>query len=158
MKISWCPTGRSCSLEELKEHGIVAETNPDLDAKAAELGYIERDLVFLTPETYNLDEILVKFRKEHYHDHDEVRYINAGEGVFDIRPAGNDGAHFYDSVWIRIEVSQGDYIQIPAGRYHRFFLTEMKTISAARLFEDESGWVAHYREDVQETKTKSELL
>lgn len=148
MKITWWPTGRPCTLDELKEHGIEAETNPDLDAKAEQGGYLERDAVFLAPVILNLAALKESFGKEHYHDQDEVRFITAGEGVFDIRPSDNKGDHdFYGSIWIRIEVFRGDYIQIPAKRYHRFFLTEKNTISATRLFKDESGWVAHYRAD-----------
>jgi cupin superfamily acireductone dioxygenase involved in methionine salvage len=34
---------------------------------------------------------------------------------------------------------------VPAGRWHRFLLTEARSIRAVRLFKDASGWVPHYR-------------
>lgn len=147
MKISWFPSGEPCTLEELRSEGIDAESSPDLALKAKEGGYVKQDSVSLAPSP-SLDAIKDKFKKEHYHDQDEVRFITAGEGIFDIRPAHYDNICRRSTArgWIRIEVSAGDYIQIPAGRYHRFFLTDANTISATRLFKDHSGWIAHYRE------------
>jgi cupin superfamily acireductone dioxygenase involved in methionine salvage len=67
-------------------------------------------------------------------------YIVAGSGVFDIRSKEDVDA------WIRIEVVAGDYIRIPANRYHRFMLTPEVFITAIRLFKDVSGWEPTYRE------------
>ncbi len=149
MKISWWPTNKPCTVEELKAEGIDAESNPNLALKATEGGYIQQDTVSLVPDTDNLDTILEGFWKEHYHDQDEVRFITAGEGIFDVRPMENgpsdDGSGDFYEKWIRIEVSTGDFVKIPAKRYHRFFLSDKRTISATRLFKDSSGWIPHYR-------------
>ncbi|GAB4215715.1 MAG: hypothetical protein OHK0013_41520 [Sandaracinaceae bacterium] len=61
-----------------------------------------------------------------------------GAGIFDIRSR--------DDRWMRIEVGPGDLIVVPKGRHHRFFLTASRTIRALRLFEDQAGWVPHYRD------------
>ena len=61
-----------------------------------------------------------------------------GEGVFDIRSS--------DDRWLRVKVERGDLIVVPAKRYHRFELTDAKSIRCVRLFKDQSGWVPHYRE------------
>lgn len=60
-----------------------------------------------------------------------------GAGVFDIRSS--------DDRWMRVVVEPGDLLVVPARRYHRFELTEARTIRCVRLFQDMSGWVPHYR-------------
>ena len=66
-----------------------------------------------------------------------VRFVVAGDGVFDVR----DGTDH----WIRIEVTEGDIIVIPARKYHRFYLTERKQIRCMRLFANHEGWAPLYR-------------
>ena len=110
---------------------------PTLDELKRDAGYIEQDEVALLPDNPKLDEICAKFVDEHLHDDDEVRFVLEGEGVFDIRSS--------DDRWMRVEVAAGDLIVVPAGRYHRFFLTDAKHIRCVRLFKDTSGWVPKYR-------------
>lgn len=108
-----------------------------LDRLQAERGYVEQDVVELQPETPNLDAICAKFADEHLHTDDEVRFVLAGAGVFDIRDD--------DDRWMRVTVEAGDLIVVPKGRYHRFYLTNSKQIRCVRLFQDRAGWVPHYR-------------
>ena len=110
---------------------------PTLDRLKTEAGYIEQDQVELLPDNPKLDEICAKFVDEHLHDDDEVRFVLEGAGVFDIRST--------DDRWMRVTVEAGDLIVVPAGRYHRFFLTEANHIRCVRLFKDASGWVPKYR-------------
>jgi len=100
-------------------------------------GYRTRDEVRLSPQTEGLDAILGRFDREHSHTDDEVRYVLAGEGIFDIRAR--------DDRWMRVVVGPGDLIVVPRDRHHRFFLGAERTIHAVRLFEDQAGWVPHYR-------------
>lgn len=115
----------------------LADYQPALDALSAAQGYIEQDVVALRPDTPNLDAICAKFVDEHTHDDDEVRFVLEGEGIFDIR----DGA----DRWMRVLVEPGDLIVVPAGRNHRFLLTDSQDIRCVRLFKDAAGWVPHYR-------------
>ena len=103
-----------------------------------EHGYVDEDFVELAPETPNLDTICAKFDKEHFHTEDEVRAVVEGAGIFDVRDEGDQ--------WIRIEVSKGDMIVIPARTYHRFYLTDEKHIRCMRLFANNEGWAPLYRE------------
>lgn len=108
-----------------------------IDSVKREHGYVDEDFVELSPELENLEAICAKFDKEHYHTEDEVRMVVAGDGIFDVRDEGDS--------WIRIEVTQGDMIVIPARTYHRFMLTDRKHIRCMRLFANNEGWSPLYR-------------
>lgn len=135
----------SIAPDVLAARGVLSWSVPDDEAARAELiervkrehGYVAEDFVELKPDLPNLDEICAKFDKEHFHTEDEVRYVVAGAGIFDVR----DG----DDRWIRIEVTPGDMIVIPARTYHRFYLTDAKQIRCMRLFANNDGWAPLYR-------------
>lgn len=134
----------SFTADQLREFGVIHERVP-VSARASEMarikrdrGYREEDEVALSTDMPNLDEICAKFDKEHFHTLDEVRFVVDGEGIFDVRDARDR--------WIRIEVSPGDLIIIPAKMYHRFFLTPAKKIRCVRLFLNNEGWAPLYRE------------
>ena len=132
-------------LAHLLAQGVTYEALPvadlayqaPLDALKARQGYIEQDIVELSPATPNLDTICAKFIDEHTHDDDEVRFVLEGAGIFDIRDDADR--------WMRVVVEQGDLIVVPKDRNHRFQLTEAQHIKCVRLFKDKSGWVPHYR-------------
>ena len=94
------------------------------------------DVIDVKPETPNLDAMLAKFSREHWHDEDEVRFIVEGRGLFHIHPA--EGPVF------AIEVEAGDLIRVPRGTHHWFDLCAERRIRAIRLFQDPSGWTPHY--------------
>lgn len=145
MQARWIDTGESINGTRLSAEGVHYEALP-LDEEAFQprlrelkekAGYIEQDVIALKPDTPGLDVICAKFVDEHTHDEDEVRFVLEGAGVFDIRSCGDR--------WMEVTVEPGDLIVVPAGRYHRFRLTDAKAIRCVRLFQDKSGWVPHYR-------------
>lgn len=101
-------------------------------------GYVTADVIDVTPETPNLETMLAKFSREHWHDEDEVRFIVRGRGLFHIHPR--------DGVTTAIEVEAGDMIRVPRGTWHWFDLCGDRTIRAIRLFQDQSGWKPRYTE------------
>lgn len=134
------------SPDHLARRGVLSWSVPeDETARAAllesikrEHGYVDEDFVELGPDTPNLEAICAKFDREHSHSEDEVRFVVAGEGIFDVRDETDR--------WIRIEVGAGDLIVIPARAHHRFFLTDRKQIRCMRLFANHDGWAPLYRE------------
>ncbi len=102
----------------------------------SEGGYVTADVIDLFPDTPNLDAMLAKFSREHWHDEDEVRFIIEGRGVFHIHPKEGEV--------VALEVEEGDLARVPAGTWHWFDLCQEKRIRAIRLFQDPSGWTPRY--------------
>jgi len=101
-------------------------------------GYVTADVINVNQTTPNLDAMLAKFSREHWHADDEVRFIIEGRGIFHIHPANAPVA--------AIEVEEGDLIRVPAGTHHWFDLCADKRIRAIRLFKDPAGWAPNYTE------------
>jgi 1,2-dihydroxy-3-keto-5-methylthiopentene dioxygenase len=108
----------------------------EVDALKQRGGYATADVIDVRPETPNLDAMLTKFNREHWHDEDEVRFIVEGRGLFHVHPP--DGPVF------AIEVDAGDLIRVPRGTHHWFDLCADRRIRAIRLFKDPAGWAPHY--------------
>jgi 1,2-dihydroxy-3-keto-5-methylthiopentene dioxygenase len=99
-------------------------------------GYATRDMVVIHEAIPGLPDMLAKFDKIHLHTDDEVRYILAGRGYFGfVEP---DGKQFL------LEVSAGDYINVPANAEHWFEMKDSKRIKAVRYFIDTRGWTPVY--------------
>lgn len=101
-----------------------------------DLGYSSRDLIVLHPAVPNLDELLAKFAKIHTHADDEVRYIIDGQGIF--------GFVLPDGSQLHLTVEAEEYINIPAGTEHWFYLSEANRVKAVRYFCTLEGWVPDY--------------
>ena len=128
-------------------HPLSADASQEeiLDAYSAEIqklktagGYVTADVINVSPETPNLDAMLAKFSREHWHDEDEVRFIVQGRGLFHVNPK--------TSPVVGIEVEAGDLIRVPRGTLHWFDLCSDKQIRCIRLFQDPSGWTPWYTE------------
>lgn len=126
---------RDASQEE-----ILAAYEPEVTALKERGGYITADVVNVTPDIPNLQEMLDKFNKEHRHAEDEVRFIVKGRGIFYIHPENGDPIY-------SIEVEEGDLINVPAGTKHWFDLCADRSIRAIRLFKEKAGWTPLYTGD-----------
>lgn len=123
-------------LPDASPNGVLETYREDVARLKSERGYVTEDIIALDPQTPNLDTLLTKFIDEHHHTDDEVRFVVAGEGVFEINITANER--------VKIIAQPGDLIVVPAWRRHLFYLTDKKTIRCIRLFKDQTGWTAHY--------------
>jgi 1,2-dihydroxy-3-keto-5-methylthiopentene dioxygenase len=148
MQLTWLeeqPAQAPCTPADLEAAGVTyaflstdpARYEPALAELCAQKGYVARDEVALSPTTPNLQLLKDKFKDEHLHTDDEVRFVLEGAGIFDIRSA--------DDRWMRVVVEPGDVLVVPAGRNHRFLLTDVCQIRCVRLFRDMTGWTPVYR-------------
>jgi len=133
------PTSPTAPSEE-----ILQAYKKEIDALKARGGYVTADVINVTKDTPNIEAMLAKFSREHWHDEDEVRFILAGHGVFHIHPVGGSVA--------AIEVEAGDLIRIPRGTWHWFDLCADRQIRAIRLFQDQAGWTPVYTDSAVETR------
>ncbi|KAK0481756.1 ARD/ARD' family-domain-containing protein [Armillaria novae-zelandiae] len=111
------------SLDTLKSMNVLYMNIPvdgyeeRLATVAKEGDYKNHDIISISKEglgdQYNAK--IKAFYEEHMHEDDELRYLLAGSGYFDIREAPTDS-------WIRLALTAGDLIALPAGIYHRFTL------------------------------------
>jgi 1,2-dihydroxy-3-keto-5-methylthiopentene dioxygenase len=117
---------------------VLAAYQAEIERLKARGGYVTADVIDVRPDTPNLEAMLAKFRREHWHDEDEVRFILEGRGVFFIHPRERDV--------FAIEVGPGDLIRVPRGTWHWFDLCDERRIRAIRLFQDPAGWTPRYTE------------
>ncbi|XP_022528844.1 acireductone dioxygenase [Astyanax mexicanus] len=134
------------SLQELQKIGVfywklnadIYESDPELQKIREDRGYSYMDIITIHPDKLpNYEDKLKMFYEEHLHLDDEIRYILEGRAYFDVRDQ-NDR-------WIRIAMTKGDLITLPAGIYHRFTLDETNYTKAMRLFVGEPVWKAYNR-------------
>ncbi len=124
------------ALDDAEKQELLAVVDDRFEELKREAGYTTRDMIVLHENIPGLAEMLAKFEKIHYHTDDEVRYILAGKGYFGfVEP---DGKQFM------LEVTAGDYINVPANAEHWFILGDSKRIKAVRYFIDTSGWTPVY--------------
>lgn len=124
------------TLEDSSVDGVLKTYEGDIQRLKAQRGYVTEDVIALDPSTPNLDVLRAKFIDEHHHTDDEVRFVVAGEGVFEINVTEDER--------LKITAQPGDLIVVPAWRRHLFYLTDKSTIRCIRLFKDKGGWEAHY--------------
>jgi len=117
------------------EREVLAAYAEDVSRLKGEGGYVTADVIDVSPETPGLETMLEKFRREHWHDEDEVRFIVEGRGLFHVNVGGD---------LLAIEVEPGDLLRVPRGTHHWFDLCAERRIRAIRLFQDPSGWTPHY--------------
>lgn len=127
---------RQDALNDEEKEQVLQALDGYFEQLKASADYQSRDLVVLHPEVPNLDALLSKFNRCHYHTDDEVRYIIAGEAVFGfVRPDGSQ---------VEVTVQPEEYINVPANTEHWFYLTPLKRVKAVRYFTTTEGWVPEY--------------
>jgi 1,2-dihydroxy-3-keto-5-methylthiopentene dioxygenase len=124
---------------------ILNAYSDEIEKMKAKGGYQTADVIDIKADTPNLEPMLEKFRPEHWHDEDAVRFIVKGCGIFHIAPENGGEVS-------AVKMTEGDMIRVPRGTRHWFDLDETRTVRAIRLFQDVSGWTPHYTESGREKK------
>lgn len=122
---------------------ILAAYQPYLDRLMGETGAGSADVIKMTPDHPQAGALREKFRNEHIHTEDEVRFFVHGSGHFVL--------HVEDKVYDAL-CTEGDLIAVPARIRHWFDAGERPDFIALRVFTDTSGWVAHFTGDAISTQ------
>ncbi len=117
------------------QEAVIAAYRDDIDRLMAEHGYRSVDVVSIRPDHPERAAMRAKFRNEHVHGEDEVRFFVAGAGLFTL--------HVEDKVY-EVLCEQGDLIRVPGGTRHWFDMSESPYFVAIRLFTNPDGWVARF--------------
>jgi 1,2-dihydroxy-3-keto-5-methylthiopentene dioxygenase len=124
------------SLNDAEKEELLGFVQNRFEELKREKGYVTRDMVVIHEDIPGLADMLAKFDKIHTHADDEVRYILAGTGYFGF--VESDGQQFL------LEVSGGDYINVPANAEHWFEMRGCTRCKAVRYFIDTTGWTPNY--------------
>ncbi|KAF9041804.1 Acireductone dioxygenase [Hymenopellis radicata] len=136
-------SGRTVSTEMLEALNVQSMFVPvetyeeEVAAIAKQQGYKNHDIISISKEGLGdqYESRIKAFFHEHMHEDDEARYIITGSGYFDIREA-------HTNAWVRLAVTTGDLLIVPAGIYHRFTLDTHDRVKSMRLFKDAPKWEA----------------
>lgn len=117
---------------------VIAAYQHEIRRLQDEEGYVTVDVVSLSADHPQKDELRAKFLDEHRHGEDEVRFFIAGRGLFTL--------HIEDHVYA-VLCEKNDLISVPAGTRHWFDMGERPHFVAIRLFNNPEGWVAQFTGD-----------
>ncbi|CAD7082297.1 unnamed protein product [Hermetia illucens] len=129
---------KKTGVEYFKLNPRTFETDGILEKIRSNRGYSYEDEMTCSKECLpDYDTKIKQFFAEHLHTDEEIRFVVDGSGYFDARDS--------DDKWIRIHVTPGDMIVLPAGIYHRFTLDTNNYIKAKRYFIGEPVWQPYNR-------------
>jgi 1,2-dihydroxy-3-keto-5-methylthiopentene dioxygenase len=123
---------------------VLAAYQPYVDKLVTESGYRLVDVVRMRPDDTDPEwpakaaAAREKFRDEHVHAEDEVRFFVEGSGCFYL--------HVGDQVHA-VVCEAGDLLSVPAGTKHWFDMGQAPRFCAIRFFQADDGWVADFTGD-----------
>lgn len=129
--------GFDITAESTNQDILDAYADPIRTLQEAE-GYQTADVIHMTPDHPQKNELRNKFLEEHIHTEDEVRFFVKGDGLFYL--------HLDDGVYA-IQCCRNDLIRVPANTRHWFDMGSNPNFTAVRLFTNEDGWVAKFTGD-----------
>ncbi|MBT1263170.1 MULTISPECIES: 1,2-dihydroxy-3-keto-5-methylthiopentene dioxygenase [Pseudomonas] len=113
---------------------LVAAYQAQIDA----LGYARVEVLRVTGDHAQKDELRAQFLDERRYSEDDVRVFLAGQGLFAL--------HIGDSVYA-VRCEKNDLLVIPAGMAHWFDIGENPHVVALRLFNTATGLLPQFTGD-----------
>lgn len=114
---------------------VIAAYRDSVDRLMKRYDFQSVDVISLTAEHPQKDEMRDKFLHEHTHDDFESRFFVEGQGLFNLRVGGKVYA---------VLCERGDLLNVPANTTHWFDLGPSPKLKAIRLFTTAEGWVANF--------------
>ncbi len=114
---------------------VLAAYRTDIDRLVNERGFKSVDVVSISPDHPDREQMRNKFLEEHFHKEDEVRFFVAGSGLFTLHVDGK----VYE-----IQCTQGDLVAVPDSTHHWFDMGPEPSFVAIRFFTEPQGWIGHF--------------
>jgi len=130
--------------DDADQDAVLAAYRSDVDRLASEGGYLLVDVVRMHPDDGDPSwpakaaGARARFRDEHTHDEDEVRFFVEGTGCFYLHVGGKVYA---------VVCEAGDLLSVPRGTTHWFDMGERPHFAAIRFFQEEDGWIGDFTRD-----------
>mgnify|MGYP003630842705 CR=1 FL=1 len=124
--------------EDADDDAVMEAYAADIKRLKDENGYQSVDIIRLSSDHPQKDELRNKFLSEHTHSEDEVRFFVEGAGVFYLR--------MDEKVYMTL-CERGDLISVPTGTKHWFDMGPQPHLTCIRLFTSKEGWVADFTGD-----------
>ncbi len=130
--------------DDADQDAVLAAYRSDVDRLASEGGYLLVDVVRMHPDDGDPSwpakaaGARARFRDEHTHDEDEVRFFVEGTGCFYLHVGGKVYA---------VVCEAGDLLSVPRGTTHWFDMGERPHFAAIRFFQEEDGWIGNFTQD-----------
>lgn len=124
--------------EDADDDAVMQAYANDIDRLKTENGYVSVDIIRLSSDHPQKDELRNKFLSEHTHSEDEVRFFVEGAGIFYLRVDGK--------VYMTL-CERGDLMSVPTGTKHWFDMGPNPHLTCIRLFTSKDGWVADFTGD-----------
>jgi 1,2-dihydroxy-3-keto-5-methylthiopentene dioxygenase len=130
--------------DDADQDAVLAAYRADVDRLSTEGGYRLVDVVRMRPDDSDPSwpdkaaGARARFRDEHTHDEDEVRFFVEGTGCFYLHVGGKVYA---------VVCEAGDLLSVPRGTTHWFDMGERPRFAAIRFFQEEDGWIGNFTAD-----------
>lgn len=123
--------------KDTDQQAVLAAYAHVLEPFMAQGGYRTADVIVVHPDLPNLAQLEQKFKREHTHSEDEIRFFVEGDGYFWFNLGGDE------PVFV-VHGQAGDLLSVPAGTKHWFEMGPNKFLKCVRVFIEQAGWTPHY--------------
>jgi 1,2-dihydroxy-3-keto-5-methylthiopentene dioxygenase len=120
---------------EAGQDTVLAAYAKPVEGLKSRYGFQSADVINVTPDHPQKEQLRAKFLREHTHGDFEVRFFVEGSGLFFLHPDENVYA---------VLCEKGDLISVPAKVKHWFDMGLNPNLKCIRLFTTPEGWLADF--------------